>query len=529
MELHRRILGALALIGLGGLFLVGFALASDVSAEAGASEPEQVLVAASFSHGLQGWRGDRAKLSFVRRLGAGDSGAGVTATRRVGRFALALRVGPPQRTTAGDEYTVAAKVKALQGMRPICVELVEIAADGPIGHLLGCRLVTRRWTAVHADGYTAAGDGNRILVNVYSLARRTQSTRTNRFVVTSVKVTRKCKGAGAGARCGSTGFTTTTTTATTTGASTTSPTTATTPTATTTTSETTTSAPTTTSTTPSGPPHSEIDTLIPTNGILFGAKAAFAQTDVAAFESLLGRKLAVRETVFEWGMAWPDSRTLDDHAKGRIPMISWKGTNLADVLSGSQDALIRERARGAAALGFPIFVRWAHEMNGDWYVWGRQPAAYVSAWRRIHEIFRQEGADNVAWIWAPSMPQGNWDAYYPGDDNVDWIGGDNYNWGTCREGSGGWRAFTTMFKDYHDHFAGKGKPMLLTEVGSAEQGGSKGAWLTDAQAAIKSLPAYRGWIHQQYSDGMCNWKIDSSSSSLDAYRRLAADPYFNGS
>jgi beta-mannanase len=250
---------------------------------------------------------------------------------------------------------------------------------------------------------------------------------------------------------------------------------------------------------------------------------------VATFESLLGRKLAVRETVFEWAMTWPDSRTLDDHAKGRIPLISWKGMNLADILSGSQDALIRDRARGAAALGFPIFLRWAHEMNGDWYAWGRQPTAYVSAWRRIHTIFRQEGATNVAWVWAPSLPQGNWDAYYPGDDVVDWIGGDSYNWGTCRDASGGWRGFTAMFKDYHDHYSGKGKPMMLTEVGSAEQGGSKSTWLADARAAIKSLPAYRGWIHQQYSDGACNWKIDSSSSSLDAYRALVADAYFNGS
>jgi beta-mannanase len=527
MELHRRILGALALIGLGALFLVGLAIASDVSDEAGASEAEQVILAASFSKGLQGWRGDRARLSFVRRLGAGDSGAGVTARRRDGRFALALRYGPPQRTTAGDEYTVAAKVKALQGVRPICVELVEIDGDGPIGHLLGCRLVTRRWTAVRADGYTAAGDGNRILVNVYSLARRTQLTRTNRFVVTSVKVTRKCKGLGANSRCGSTGFTTTTTT--TTGASTTSPTTTTTATATTTTSETTTSAPTSTSTAPSDPPHSGIDALVPANGVLWGAKPGYSQSEASAFEALVGRTLDIRQVFFDWSQTWPDSRQLDDHARGRIPLISWNGTNLADITSGVYDELIRRRARDVKNLGFPVFIRWAHEMNGSWYVWGKQPNNYVAAWRRIHTIFEQEGALNVAWVWSPSIPQGDWDSYYPGDAYVDWIAGDSYNAGSCRDSGSSWRTFASLFRPYHDHFAGRGKPMMLAEVGSAEQGGSKSAWLTDALGAIKTMPGYRAWIHQQYAEGACDWRANSSESALAAYRALASDPYFNGS
>jgi beta-mannanase len=84
-----------------------------------------------------------------------------------------------------------------------------------------------------------------------------------------------------------------------------------------------------------------------------------------------------------------------------------------------------------------------------------------------------------------------------------------------------------MFKGYHDHFAGKGKPMMIAEVGSAEQGGSKAAWVTDAEATIKKLPAFHAWIHQQYTDGTCDWRIDSSASALQAYRALAADPYFN--
>jgi hypothetical protein len=69
--------------------------------------------------------------------------------------------------------------------------------------------------------------------------------------------------------------------------------------------------------------------------------------------------------------------------------------------------------------------------------------------------------------------------------------------------------------------------MMMAEIGSAEQGGNKGSWTADAKASIKALPAFHAWIHQQYTDGSCNWKIDSSTSAREAYRALAADPYFN--
>jgi beta-mannanase len=265
----------------------------------------------------------------------------------------------------------------------------------------------------------------------------------------------------------------------------------------------------------------------PTAGIYFGAKAGPRESDVEALENLLGRKLAIRAISVSWDEQWPDERVLDDHDAGRLSLVTWAGTELRAIEAGRYDGLIHQRAQAVRALDFPIFVRWAAEMNGSWHPWGKQPDDYVAAWRRIHMIFEQEGATNVAWVWSPSIPQGNWDAYFPGETYVDWIGGDNYNWGLCREASGGWRSFMTMFKNYHDHFAGTGKPMMLTEVGSAEQGGSKSGWLADAQSSIKSLPALRGWIHQQYADGACDWRVDSSTSALAAYRALVADPYFN--
>jgi hypothetical protein len=491
MEPHRRFLGALSPLVLGAVFVVAFAVATDVSQGADANgSTEQVLFTSGFSD-VDGWKPRRAR---VRVLEAGDAAALVTARRRRGVFALALRPGPPAATIAGDEYSAWAKLRSRQAQRRICLVLQEQAAGETLGRTARCRLVGRRWTTLSASGYTALEDGNRIVLDIYSVARRT-TTRANRFVVSSAKLTQKCKAAAAACGGSSGGNTTGTSTDVTT----------------------------TTEVAPTPPSNNPVPA--PATGVLFGAKPGYYQSDVSAFESLVGRKLDIRQVFYDWSKAWPDSRAGDDDAHGRIPLISWKGTNLAGITSGSYDALIRDRARAVKNLGFPIFVRWAHEMNASWYPWGRQPTAYVTAWRRIHAIFEQEGATNVAWVWSPSIPQGDWDAYYPGDAYVDWIAGDNYNWGSCRDSWSSWRPFSSMFLAYHDHFGGR-KPMMIAEVGSAEQGGSKSAWLAEAEAAIKTMPAYHAWIHQEYVDGACDWRVSSSESALAAYRDLASDPYF---
>jgi hypothetical protein len=506
MKLHRRVFGALSPL-LVGVFVVGFVVSTDVSKGADASDPDVQVIFISGLSNLRGWKPDRARARVVRR---GDDAALVSAKRRHGVFALVLRPGPPARTVAGDEYTALAKVKARRAKRLVCLYLRERNDGKTVGRATRCDVVGRRWKTLATSPYPALENGNRFVLDIFSLARGGTRAR-RRFLVSSAKITRNCKSTKAAAGCGSSAGGTSTGTSTSGGGTPTAPATT-----------------TGTTTEPASlPPPTPNPIPAPGSGVLFGAKPGYYQSDVSAFESLIERKIAIRQTFVDWTKTWPDSRTVDDHANGRIPLISWKGTNLADINSGSYDSMIRQRAQAAKALGFPIFVRWAHEMNANWYPWGSQPAEYVTAWRRIHTLFEEEGATNVAWVWAPSIPRGDWDAYYPGDSYVDWIGGDSYNWGTCKTPSLGWRSFGNMFEGYHDHFAGKGKPMMIAEVGSAEQGGNKADWIANADAAIKALPSYHAWIHSQYPDGACDWRVDSSQSSLTAYRGLAADPYFN--
>ncbi len=139
-----------------------------------------------------------------------------------------------------------------------------------------------------------------------------------------------------------------------------------------------------------------------------------------------------------------------------LPMLEWQSgvpgvpdANVAmtlDIAAGQYDDYIRKYARDVKSYGDPVFIRLlCGEFNGNWWRWC-SPAAnpdltredFVNAWRRVVDIFREEHVTNVAWIWAPvAFPpppadwghDPNWQAYYPGDDYVDWVGGDLNDWG----------------------------------------------------------------------------------------------------
>jgi len=107
---------------------------------------------------------------------------------------------------------------------------------------------------------------------------------------------------------------------------------------------------------------------------------------------------------------------------GAIPLISWGSDSipvpeppalpnqpdfeLRDIAAGTYDGYIREFAEAARNWGSGFFLRFNHEMNGDWFPWGAtvngaQPGDYVAAWRHVHDIFTQVGATNATWVWCP--------------------------------------------------------------------------------------------------------------------------------
>jgi beta-mannanase len=186
--------------------------------------------------------------------------------------------------------------------------------------------------------------------------------------------------------------------------------------------------------------------------------------------------------------------------KGAMPVVTWEPWSAADtngvnqpayklstITAGNHDAYIRTWAANAKAYNKPIMIRFAHEMNGNWYPWSEQvngnaPGDYVAAWKHVVDVFETEGATNVQWVWAPNITTGTALApLYPGTAYVDHTGIDGFNWGAER---GAWQQPWDVLDSTMVEIANiaPDKNIIVTEIGTVETEGAntKAAWINDA-------------------------------------------------
>ena len=269
---------------------------------------------------------------------------------------------------------------------------------------------------------------------------------------------------------------------------------------------------------------------------LLGAYLDLDGKSLAQSVALRRRQLGRDERIVHVFYGWTD--TLPESVPGMpaqaVPMISWRGAAYADILSGKHDALIRRAARRLAATKRPTLLRWAWEMNGDWYVWGgvknpEHSAGFIACWQRLHKIFAAEGARNVSWVWSPnwgSASPESWNEiqdYYPGDKYVDWVGISGYN--LHRETP------AKLYDTVYDRYSAT-KPIMITEVGSVDRGGrTKADWITtfadwvDDRPGVGAVTWFDTDTHPGYEE---KWRIDTDPESLAAYKAMAISPRFSG-
>ena len=283
----------------------------------------------------------------------------------------------------------------------------------------------------------------------------------------------------------------------------------------------------------------------------FLPSAATNPSSIDRFADTIGKQPPLLMWFQDWGNNGEfDKPRLDAVTdRGAMPMVTWEPWNhqqgaqqsnyaLRNIASGKHDAYIRRWARNAAAWNKPLYIRFAHEMNGSWYPWGANVngntrADYKRAWRHVVRIFRQEGATKVRWVWSPSAEVlGNgvvFDEIYPGDDYVDWVALDGYNWGATRSHSD-WTSLAELFGPSYDALtAMTDKPVMIAEMASAESGGDKAAWIREGllEDVPSRLPRVEVviWFN---SDKEADWRVDSSARTLEAYRDVATSPLYAG-
>jgi Glycosyl hydrolase family 26 len=261
---------------------------------------------------------------------------------------------------------------------------------------------------------------------------------------------------------------------------------------------------------------------------------------VNAFEHAIRKHVSVVMWYADWAHRQPLRRQLAAVARrGSIPEITWEPWDstrpvrtqprfrLRRIIAGRFDASIRRWAAVLAAYRRPVRLRFAQEMNGNWYPWSENANAnhaheFVRAWRHIHDIFDAAGASNVQWVWSPAAIAMSREQY-PGSAYVDWVSLSLFNGGSQLRYDR-WRPFYKLVKRplVRLHALAPGKPIELSEVGCAERGGNKPAWIRGMFRTLKRRSAIESLIWYDLVKGS-DWRVESTRRSIDAFATAAAD------
>lgn len=295
-------------------------------------------------------------------------------------------------------------------------------------------------------------------------------------------------------------------------------------------------------------------------GVYYGNQG-WAMDRVKAMEAWQGKRHAVLNLFTDWCNR---TKTMDNlfkqqlpaiWANGNVPVITWEpflcssASTPSDVLvraaRGDYDAYLNAWAqRLKAFVSGPdgsygtaddrrVYIRLAHEMNGNWYPWsagsgGNTPGHYLETWRKVRALFAFNGLDSstVQWIWAVNnedVGSASAEQCYPGDTDVDWIAIDGYNWGASQSWSA-WRTPQDVFGPMAARLRALSpyRPLALTETASTSSttGGvnvsAKSDWITQFFGyALTHNVRMLVWFNE---DKETDWAIFGGSNGTESYR-----------
>lgn len=206
---------------------------------------------------------------------------------------------------------------------------------------------------------------------------------------------------------------------------------------------------------------------------------------------------------------------------GAVPCLTWEpmtrpnqieeSVPYEDILSGQYDHYLSSMAAEVKLWKKPLIIRFAQEMNLSRYHWGTSkddfgslsPKIYIKMFQYVVNLFKKQKVDNVLWVFCPnvdSVPNEAWNSaknYYPGDEYVDILGMDGYNWNISAEMASSqkqsWinssRTFEQIFQSLYQELKtlNSRKPIIVFETASVSRIGDpkKSLWIQDALKTSK--------------------------------------------
>jgi len=283
------------------------------------------------------------------------------------------------------------------------------------------------------------------------------------------------------------------------------------------------------------------------------------------FDGMRGMEeaLGTRFTLVSFYQAWADGddgrfpAALMDavDAEGCVPVLTWEpwvsgfdrpglkplSTRdvrcMSDVAAGAYDFYVTEWAKETVRWGKPFFLRFAHEIGNTRYPWSpaneNRPEDFIRAWWRVRGIFDSLGATNVVWVWCPYTEQ---DLYcYHGDEYVDWVAIDVFNYGDllADEGDIRWRSFDQLLSGLYRRVEPLRKPVMLAEVGCSDMGGSREVWyeemfthLKEKYTIVKALIFFENPADRTFGSRVIDWSVVTDPDACAAVRQGLAQGRF---
>jgi hypothetical protein len=327
---------------------------------------------------------------------------------------------------------------------------------------------------------------------------------------------------------------------------------------------------------------SALERLEPSEGCYFG----FTLNEKSTIEGLRSRLSftpAVYSRFFAFPLSGPSREALEAfftevstvQGIAMVTLETWAGL---ESVTAAHCNTLGEICATAEARGLSgIFIRFGHEMNGNWYRWGQKPILYKKVFKIVADAIHAR-TGRTAMIWAPNYGVGypfgkplpdrdtpdfialdtNHDGqitdrddpyapYYPGDDVVDWVGMTIYHWGISYPwfenemplpdnfaGSltGKYQGNVPNF--YDEYCVRRGKPLAIPETAAfynTEQPGPdplllKQAWWRQVFSATSRFPKLKciNWFDEFKREGVAqsnwiDWRVSADSRIRTAFLR----------
>jgi mannan endo-1,4-beta-mannosidase len=248
---------------------------------------------------------------------------------------------------------------------------------------------------------------------------------------------------------------------------------------------------------------------------------------IANFANVAGSKPNLVGYYSGWAQPFAPQYAQMIRGHGVIPFVQIdpKYASVPAIAAGAYDAYLRSYADSVRNFGHAVVIGFGHEMNAPWYSWGYghvTPSTFVAAWKHIVTLFRDQGAQNVTWLWTINADRpgtGPVDLWWPGARYVTWVGIDGYYYTRAD-------TFARVFGHTIDQVQKfTRKPVLLSETAVGPRAGQ----IAKIDDLFRGMRRYKTlglvWFDKAQHDGILHqdWRLEDNTLAETAFRLNVAE------